>query len=44
MVGGYNFAVKNDDDTYSPGTGGDTTLISYYNDPRTVRLTVGYRF
>jgi iron complex outermembrane receptor protein len=44
MVGGYNFAVKNDDDTYSPGTGGDTTLISYYNDPRTVHLTVGYRF
>jgi len=44
MVGGYNFAAKNDDGTYSPGLGGDTTLIAYYNDPRTVHLTVGYRF
>ena len=44
MVGGYNFAAKNDDGTYSAGTGGDTTLIAYYNDPRTVHLTVGYRF
>ena len=44
MVGGYNFAAKNDDGTYSPGLGGDTTLIGYFNDPRTVHLTVGYRF
>jgi iron complex outermembrane receptor protein len=44
MVGGYNFAVRNEDGSYSAGTGGDTTLISYYNDPRTVHLTVGYRF
>lgn len=44
MVGGYNFAAKNEDGTYSPGLGGDTTLIGYFNDPRTVHLTVGYRF
>lgn len=44
MVGGYNFAAKNDDGTYAPGLGGDTTLIGYFNDPRTVHLTVGYRF
>ncbi len=44
MVGGYNFAAKNDDGTYTPGLGGDTTLIGYFNDPRTVHLTVGYRF
>lgn len=44
MVGGYNFAAKNDDGTYSPGLGGDTTLIGYFNDPRTIHLTVGYRF
>lgn len=44
MVGGYNFSAKNEDGTYSPGLGGDTTLIGYYNDPRTVHLTVGYRF
>jgi iron complex outermembrane receptor protein len=44
MVAGYNFASDNGDGTYSPGTGGDTTLIAYFNDPRTVHLTVGYRF
>lgn len=44
MVGGYNFAVNNGDGTYSPGLGGDTTLIAYFNDPRTAHLTVGYRF
>jgi len=44
MVGGYNFAAENEDGTYSPGLGGDTTLIGYFNDPRTVHLTVGYRF
>jgi len=44
MVGGYNFAADNGDGTYSPGLGGDTTLIGYFNDPRTVHLTVGYRF
>lgn len=44
LVGGYNFAVDNGDGTYAPGLGGDTTLIGYYGDPRTVSLTVGYRF
>tara|TARA_R110001583_G_scaffold85821_5_gene224886 strand:+ start:1286 stop:3577 length:2292 start_codon:yes stop_codon:yes gene_type:complete len=44
MVGGYNFAADNGDGTYSPGLGGDTTLIGYFNDPRTVHLTIGYRF
>lgn len=44
MVGGYNFAVDNGDGTFAPGTGGDTTLIGYFNDPRTMHLTVGYRF
>ena len=44
MVGGYNFAAQNEDGTYAPGLGGDTTLIGYFNDPRTVHLTVGYRF
>lgn len=44
MVGGYNFAAKNEDGTYTPGLGGDTTLIGYFNDPRTAHLTVGYRF
>jgi iron complex outermembrane receptor protein len=44
MVGGYNFAVDNGDGTYTPGLGGDQTLIAYYGDPRTFHLTVGYRF
>ncbi len=44
MVGGYNFAVENDDGSWSPGLGGDTTLIGYFNDPSTMHLTVGYRF
>jgi len=44
MVGGYNFAAQAEDGTYLPGLGGDTTLIGYFNDPRTVHLTVGYRF
>ncbi|MCP5079470.1 MAG: TonB-dependent receptor [Psychromonas sp.] len=44
MVGGYNYAAKNEDGSYSPGLGGDTTLIGYFNDPRTMHLTLGYRF
>ena len=44
LVGGYNFAVDNGDGTFGPGLGGDTTLIGYYGDPRTVSLTAGYRF
>jgi iron complex outermembrane recepter protein len=44
LVGGYNFVGVNADGSYAPGLGGDTTLIGYYGDPRTVSLTVGYRF
>ncbi|MGO4892644.1 TonB-dependent receptor [Flavobacterium sp. W21_SRS_FM6] len=44
LVGGYNFVGDNGDGTYSPGLGGDNTLIGYYGDPRTVSLTLGYRF
>ncbi|MCH2057315.1 MAG: TonB-dependent receptor [Thalassotalea sp.] len=44
MVGGYNFVGVDDNGDYVPGLGGDNTLIAYYGDPRTVHLTVGYRF
>lgn len=44
MVGGYIFASEDGNGGYLPGTGGDTTLIGYYGNPRTVHLTVGYRF
>ncbi len=45
MVGGYSFVGGIDDDgNYLPGFGGDTTLVGYYGAPRTVSLTVGYRF
>ncbi len=44
LVGGYQFVTQNDDGSYTPGTGGDNTLIGYYGDPRTVHLTFGYRF
>jgi iron complex outermembrane recepter protein len=44
LVGGYNFVGVAADGSYIPGLGGDTTLIGYYGDPRTVSLTVGYRF
>lgn len=44
MIGGYNFAGDNGDGTYSPGLGGDTTLIGYFGDPRTFHLNIGYRF
>lgn len=44
-VGGYNFTGGRDDDgNLLPGLGGDTTLVGYYGDPRTVHLSVGYRF
>lgn len=44
-VGGYSFVgAQNPDGSYQPGFGGDVTLIAYYGDPRTVHLTVGYRF
>ncbi|WP_414830437.1 TonB-dependent receptor [Alteromonas sp. H39] len=44
LVGGYDFVTIGEDGSYGPGLGGDTTLIGYYGDPRTVHLTVGYRF
>lgn len=44
LVGGYDFVTRTDDGGFGPGLGGDTTLIGYYGDPRTVHLTVGYRF
>ncbi|MGS0537003.1 TonB-dependent receptor [Pseudoalteromonas sp. SaAl2] len=49
MIGGYQFVAPDPSDPsdtskYTPGLGGDNTLISYYGDPRTVSLTVGYRF
>ncbi|NQY37950.1 MAG: TonB-dependent receptor [Alteromonadaceae bacterium] len=45
LVGNYAFlGAKNDDGSYAPGLGGDTTLIGYYGDPSTVALTIGYSF
>ncbi|WP_218353986.1 TonB-dependent receptor [Alteromonas lipotrueiana] len=44
IVGGYDFVTRNEDGSFGPGLGNDTTLIGYYGDPRTVHLTVGYRF
>jgi len=45
LVGNYAFlGAQNDDGSYAPGLGGDTTLIGYYGDPETVSLTLGYSF
>jgi iron complex outermembrane receptor protein len=44
LVGGYDFVGIGADGELLPGLGGDLTLIGYYGDPRTVHLTVGYRF
>ena len=44
LVGGYDFVTIDGDGNYGPGLGGDTTLVGYYGDPRTVHVTVGYRF
>ena len=44
LVGGYDFVTRGEDGSYGPGLGGDTTLIGYYGDPRTVHVTFGYRF
>lgn len=49
MIGGYQFVTPDptapaDVSKYTPGLGGDNTLIGYYGDPRTVSLTVGYSF
>ncbi|WP_194757416.1 TonB-dependent receptor [Aliidiomarina indica] len=46
LVGNYSFVAPdpNNPGQFLPGLGGDTTLIGYYGAPRTVSLTVGYRF
>ena len=49
LVGGYQFVTPDPSDPtnidkYTPGLGGDNTLIGYYGDPRTLTLTVSYRF
>lgn len=46
LVGNYAFLSEdpNNPGQYLPGLGGDTTLIGYYGEPRTVSLSVGYRF
>lgn len=46
LVGNYAFLSPDPENPgqFLPGLGGDTTLIGYYGDPRTVSLTVGYRF
>ncbi|MBA6392112.1 TonB-dependent receptor [Colwellia sp. BRX10-3] len=45
LVGNYAFlGAQNDDGSYAPGLGGDTTLIGYYGDPETISLTIGYSF
>lgn len=44
LVGNYAFVTPQDDGSYTPGLGGDNTLIGYYGDPQTIALTVGYTF
>ncbi|MCO4322520.1 TonB-dependent receptor [Aliidiomarina quisquiliarum] len=46
LVGNYAFLSPDpaNPGQFLPGLGGDTTLIGYYGEPRTVSLTVGYRF
>lgn len=44
LVGNYAFISVADDGSFVPGLGGDNTLIGYYDAPRTISLTVGYRF
>ncbi len=49
LVGGYQFVAPDPSDPtnrdlYTPGLGGDNTLIGYYGAPMTLHLTVGYRF
>lgn len=45
-LAGYNFAAPRDanGNRTGPGLGGEDTIVGYYGDPRTVSLTVGYRF
>ena len=44
QYGMQKLPTQDDEGNFGPGLGGDTTLIGYYGDPRTVHLTVGYRF
>lgn len=47
LVGNYAFvgaADASEPNGYAPGLGGDTTLIGYYGAPRTISLSLGYRF
>lgn len=47
LVGNYAFLGAADaslPNGYAPGLGGDTTLIGYYGAPRTLSLSMGYRF
>lgn len=45
LIGNYAFTARNEDTgEYTPGLGGDNTLIGYYGAPREVSLTVAYRF
>lgn len=39
-LAGYNFATT----AAGPGLGGEDTVVGYYGDPRTISLSVGYRF
>lgn len=45
LTGNYAF-VTIDPNTgdFIPGLGGDNTLIGYYGDPKTLALTIGYKF
>lgn len=46
LIGNYAFIAPDpaNPGQFIPGLGGDNTLIGYYGAPRTVSLTVGYRF
>jgi iron complex outermembrane recepter protein len=46
LVGNYAFIAPDpaNPGQFIPGLGGDNTLIGYYGAPRTVSLSVGYRF
>lgn len=45
-LAGYNFAAPRDGEgnIIGAGLGGEDTIVGYYGDPRTVSLTLGYRF
>ena len=45
-IAGYNFAASYDDDgnLVAPGLGGEDSVTGFYGDPRSVALSVAYRF